>query len=55
MSGADVAVAMLVILGALLTVLGLFGGGNVPIIGLGLRAIAVGGVIGVASGRSAGR
>lgn len=53
MAGSNVAVAMLVILGSLLTVLGLFaGGGNVPIIALGLVAIAAGGVIGAMGGRS---
>ncbi|HET7581169.1 MAG TPA: hypothetical protein VFL75_00270 [Candidatus Limnocylindria bacterium] len=56
MSGANVAVAMLVILGALLVVLGLFaGGGNLPIIALGLAAVAVGGVIGVFGARSSDR
>jgi hypothetical protein len=47
---------MLVILGALLVVLGLFaGGGNLPIIALGLAAVAVGGVIGVFGARSSDR
>ena len=56
MSGANVAVAMLVILGALLVVLGLFaGGGNLPISALGLAAVAVGGVIGVFGARSSDR
>jgi hypothetical protein len=54
MSGANVAVAMLVILGSLMAFLGLFaGGGNLPIIGLGLLAIVAGGVIGVLAGRNA--
>jgi hypothetical protein len=56
MQGANIAVAMLVILGALLTILGLFaGGGNLPIIALGLLAVAAGGVIGVLGGRSGDR
>jgi hypothetical protein len=56
MSGANVAVAMLVILGSLMAFLGLFaGGGNLPIIGLGLLAIVAGGVIGVMAGRNTAR
>jgi hypothetical protein len=56
MQGANVAVALLVILGTLLVVLGLFaGGGNLPIIALGLLAVAAGGVIGVFNGRSSDR
>jgi hypothetical protein len=56
MQGANVAVALLVILGTLLVVLGLFaGGGNLPIIALGLLAVAAGGVIGVFNGRSGDR
>ena len=56
MQGANVAVAMLVILGALLVILGLFaGGGNLPIIVVGLLAILAGGVLGVFSGRSSVR
>jgi hypothetical protein len=44
---------MLVILGSLLAILGLFaGGGNIPIIALGLGAIAVGAVISVWGGRA---
>ena len=47
MQGANIAIAMLVILGAVLTILGLFGGGNVPIMAMGLIAIAVAGLLGV--------
>jgi len=47
MQGANIAIAMLVILGAILTILGLFGGGNIPIMAMGLIAIAVAGVLGV--------
>ena len=47
MQGANIAIAMLVILGAVLTVLGLFAGGNIPIMAMGLIAIAVAGLLGV--------
>jgi hypothetical protein len=56
MSGANMAVATLVILGALLVLLGLFAGGaNLQIIVVGLLAIVAGGVIGALGGRTSVR
>jgi hypothetical protein len=51
MEGTNVAVATLVILGTVLTVLGLFGGANLPIMAMGLLAIVAAGVLGIADGR----
>lgn len=47
-SGPSLPVLLLSGLGALIALLGLFAAGNMVIVGVGLGAIAVGGVIGVA-------
>ena len=52
MSAVDVPAGVLVILGAVMVVLGLFGGGNVPIISLGLVAIIAAGGLQVLASRS---
>ncbi len=41
------AAGTLIVLGTLLTVVGLFVGGNLVLMGLGLAAIAVGGMLGL--------
>jgi hypothetical protein len=55
MDGTNVASAMLVVLGSVLTVLGLFGGGNIPVMAMGLISIFAAGLLGLLATRRAGR
>jgi hypothetical protein len=50
---ASLPVAALVVLGSLITVLGLFAAGNIVVAAVGLLAIAVGGVLDVVGRRTA--
>jgi hypothetical protein len=53
MTGSGIAIAALVVVGIVLVLMGLFaGGGEVPIIGLGVLSLVAGGVLSVWARRS---
>lgn len=51
MTGVNVVIGVLVILGAIMVMLGLFGGPQLQVMGMGLVAIIAAGILGIVASR----